>query len=109
EYAQQFRLPAKRSPLGKLDEVKLKLEARLRERLSAAAADKPAAAKPLVQKMEDYQVFLQQDHPLLTKSDNFIAAQRIARDWLLDQPYVVAAFTREDLIKSGSGKLFQQV
>ena len=31
------------------------------------------------------------------------------RDWLLEQPYVVAAFTREDLIRPGSGKLFQQV
>jgi len=103
EYAQQFRLPAKRSPLGKTDEVKAKLEARLRDRLSTGSAE-----KPLVQKVEDYQVFLQQDHPLLA-CDGFFTAQTIVRDWLLEQPYVVAAFTREDLIRPGSGKLFQQV
>jgi hypothetical protein len=90
EYAQQFRLPAKRSPLGKVDEVKGKLEAKLREQLGASPTD-----KPLVQKMEDYQAFLQQDHPLLTKSDYFVRAQNIVRDWLLAQPYVVAAFTRD--------------
>jgi predicted AlkP superfamily pyrophosphatase or phosphodiesterase len=104
EYAQQFRLPAKRSPLGKLDDVKGKLEVRLRERLGASSTD-----KPLVQKMEDYQVFLQHDHPLLAKSDNFLIAQTVIRDWLLDQPYVVAAFTRDELVKTGTGKLFQQV
>ena len=129
EYAQQFRLPAKRSPLGKLDDVKAKIEAHLRARFNeesvgnalrggpsvGGAADAPATgSKPFVQKMEDYQVFLQQDHPLLlkannAKADNFFDAQLAVRDWLLEQPYVVAAFTREDLIKTGTGKLFQQV
>jgi predicted AlkP superfamily pyrophosphatase or phosphodiesterase len=104
EYAQQFRLPAKRSPLGKTDQVKARLEARLRERLAAAATD-----KPLVQKAEDYQIFLQQDHPLLTKPGNYLLAQTIVRDWLLEQEYVVAAFTRDELVKTGSSKLFQQV
>ena len=61
-----------------------------------------------MQKVEDYQVFLQQDHPLLA-GDAFFSAQTIVRDWLLEQPYVVAAFTREDLIRFGSGKLFGQV
>jgi len=103
EYAQQFRLPAKRSPLGKTDEVKSKLESLLRQRLSAGSTE-----KPLVQKVEDYQVFLQQDHPLLA-GDGFFTAQTIVRDWLLEQPYVVAAFTREDLVRSGTGKLFGQV
>jgi predicted AlkP superfamily pyrophosphatase or phosphodiesterase len=100
EYAQQLRLPAKRSPLGKAGDVQGKLEALLRGRLTTAG-DKPI--KPLVQKVEDYQVFLQQDHP------DFNAAQVIVRDWLLAQPDVVAAFTREDLVKTGEGKLFQQV
>jgi hypothetical protein len=67
------------------------------------------AEKPLVQKVEDYQIFLQQDHPLFSDSDRFDAAQKIVRDWLLAQPYVVAAFTREELVKTGTGKLFQQV
>jgi predicted AlkP superfamily pyrophosphatase or phosphodiesterase len=105
EYAQQFRLPAKRSPLGKLDDAKVKLETRLRERLG-----EPTTGKKLVQKMEDFQVFLSQDHPLLARPENFLRAQQVARDWLLDQPSVVAAFTRDELQRPGpADKLFQQV
>jgi arylsulfatase A-like enzyme len=104
EYAQQFRLPAKRSPLGKADEVKAKLEARLRQRFQ-----RPDTDKTLVQKVEDYQVFLQNDHPLFAGREHFATAQTLVRDWLLEQPYVVAAFTREQLLKPGEQKLFQQV
>src|SRR5262249_8112556 len=64
--------------------------------------------KPLVQKAEDYQIFLDPDL-LQANGNKFVEAQTIVRDWLLEQPYVVAAFRREDLIKSGSGKLFEQV
>jgi predicted AlkP superfamily pyrophosphatase or phosphodiesterase len=108
EYAQQLRLPAQRSPLGNAAAVKAKLEARLRERLSAPPPD-----KPLVQKVEDYQIFLDPAHPALHapgQPDKFELAQRIVRDWLLEQPSVVAGFTREDLVRGASeGKLFQQV
>jgi predicted AlkP superfamily pyrophosphatase or phosphodiesterase len=104
EYAQQFHLPAKRAPLGKLDEAKAKLEARLREALGAAAGE-----PTLVHKLEDYQVFLRHDHPRLQKPEDFHLAQTVVRDWLLAQPYVVAAFSREELIKTGAGKLFLQV
>jgi hypothetical protein len=99
EFAKTLRLPAKRSPLGKADEVKAKLEARL---------NKEFGAMPMVQKVEDYQIFLQNDHFLLDGL-NFAAAQNIVRDWLLAQEDVVAAFTREELMKTGEGKLFQQV
>ncbi len=104
EYAQQFHLPAKRAPLGKTDEVKAKLEKHLREQLAVAAAE-----KPLVQKVEDYQVYLQEDHPLFAKPGIFSLAQTLVRDWILDQPYAVAAFTRDELVKTGDSKLFQQV
>jgi len=104
EYAQQFRLPAKRSPLGKTDEVKTKLEKHLREQIGQASAE-----KPLVQKVEDYQIFLQEDHPAFDRPGTFATAQRIVRDWILEQPYAVAAFTREELVKTGDSKLFQQV
>jgi len=108
EYAQQFRLPAERSPLGGASEVKKQLEARLRERLGIAAD-----AKPLVQKVEDYQVFLQRDHAVFSQAGvpgNFELAQKVVRDWLLEQPKVASAFTREDLVRGGGeGKLFQQV
>ena len=46
EYAQQFRLPAKRSPLGKPDEVKAKLEAGCGSSSVSATADRKAAAVP---------------------------------------------------------------
>jgi predicted AlkP superfamily pyrophosphatase or phosphodiesterase len=105
EYAQQMRLPAKRSPLGKADAVKAKLEAALRAGLSAG---KDASKKPLVQKVEDYQIFLQADHELLS-GNQFAAAQLIVRDWLLAQSDVVAAYPREELVKTGEGKLFEQV
>jgi predicted AlkP superfamily pyrophosphatase or phosphodiesterase len=107
EYAKQFNLPAARNPLGKLDEVKKKLEARLRSQLQVGADD-----KPLVQKMEDYQVFLQHDHPVFAKDDTedkFLLAQQIVRDWLLDQPAVAAARTRAELTSGGVGKLNQQM
>jgi predicted AlkP superfamily pyrophosphatase or phosphodiesterase len=104
EYAQQFRLPAKRSPLGKADEVKAKLEKHLREQLGAALAD-----KPLVQKVEDYQVYLQADHFAFARPEAFATAQRVVRDWLLQQPYVAGAFTRDELAHGGSGPLFEQV
>jgi predicted AlkP superfamily pyrophosphatase or phosphodiesterase len=105
EYAQQMRLPAKRSPLGSTSQVKDKLEGLLRQRLGAAADD-----KPIVQKVEDYQIYLQQDHRLLGRSEEKLhVAQAAVKDWLLDQPHVVAAFTRDELLGEGEGKLFQQV
>jgi len=106
EYARQFRLPAKRNALGSLSELKAKLESRLRTQLGAAPDD-----KPIVQKVEDYQIYLQHDHRLFVEgpSDRFVLAQRIVRDWLLDQPAVAAAYTRDELIRGGEGKLFQQI
>ena len=107
EYARQFRLPAVRNPLGKLDDVKAKLEARLRSQLRAAITD-----PPLVQKVEDHQVYLQHDHPVFLKEDKedkFALAQRIVRDWLLDQPHVVAALTRDELAAGGTSKLHGQL
>lgn len=107
EYAKQFRLPAQRSPLGKLDAVKTKLEARLRAQLHVAASE-----KPLVQKVEDTQVYLQHNHPAFTsddKEDKFQLAQQIVRDWLLDQPGVAAARTRAELTSGGEGLLNSQL
>lgn len=107
EYAKQFNLPAARNPLGSLGEVKKNLEARLRSQLKLEMED-----KPLVQKVEDYQVFLQHDHPTFAKDDSedkFLLAQQVVRDWLLDQPAVAAARTRAELASGGEGKLNQQM
>jgi len=105
EYAVQFKLPAKRNPLGKLGDVKEKLEAMLRGRLGVPTGD-----PPLVQKVEDFHVYLQHDHPVFTrnkedKEDLFARSQSMIRDWLLDQPYVAAVRTRAELAAGGEGKL----
>lgn len=105
EYAVQFKLPAKRSPLGSMGDLKAKLETLLRGRLGV-----PTGGPPLVQKAEERQIYLQHDHPVFTrvkedKEDQFARAQAIVRDWLLDQPYVVAARTRSELAAGGTGKL----
>jgi predicted AlkP superfamily pyrophosphatase or phosphodiesterase len=108
EYAKQFHLPAARNVLGGTGEVKKKLEALLRQQL-----DVPADAKPLVQKVEDYQIFLQRDHAAFSGPGDvqqFEVAQTIVRGWLLEQPRVAGAFTRTELVRgSGTSKLFQQV
>jgi predicted AlkP superfamily pyrophosphatase or phosphodiesterase len=107
EFAKQFRLPAVRNPLGSLSAVKDKLEARLRQQLHV-----PTGEKPLVQKVEDNQVYLQHDHPVFVKEDfedKFRLAQRIVRDWLLDQQHVVAAVARDELATGGQSELNGQL
>jgi predicted AlkP superfamily pyrophosphatase or phosphodiesterase len=112
EYARQFRLPAVRSPLGRLADVQGKLETLLRSQLGIGTE-----GKPLIQKVEDNQVYLQHDHPAFRgehhaaggPSDKFRFAQALVRDWLLAQPYVVAARTRDELTGGGEGKLNQQL
>jgi hypothetical protein len=107
EYAKQFRLPAVRNPLGSLAAVKDKLEARLRQQLHVPTGD-----KPIVQKVEDNQVYLQHDHPVFVKDDfedKFRLSQRIVRDWLLDQQHVVTAVTRDEMASGGEGLLNGQL
>ena len=105
EYAAQYKLPAKRNPLGKMADVKGKMEAMLRDRLGVPTSD-----PPLVQKVEDFHVYLQHDHPVFTrnkedKTDLFARSQEIIRDWLLDQPYIAIARTRSEMAAGDNGKL----
>lgn len=102
EYAKQFRLPAQRNPLGNKAATKETLEQLLRQQLSAASE-----GKPLIQKFEDNQVFLQHGHAALA-GEKFVRAQQIVRDWLLAQPSVAVAFTREELLAAGTGSKLQQ-
>lgn len=106
EYARQFHLPARRNPLGSLSEVKNKLEAHLRQHLFANPSEK-RADKPLVQKVTDHAVYLQQDHPLFSggQEERLERALRIVRDWLLAQEGVAAAYTRSELLSGGAGPL----
>ncbi len=101
EYAKQFRLPAVRNPLGSLSAAKDKLEARLRLQLLAGDTK-----QPIIQKFEGHQVYLQHDHPAFggDQENKFRLAQTIVRDWLLDQPHVAAALTRDELAAGGQGQ-----
>jgi hypothetical protein len=49
---------------------------------------------------------LQHDHPAFggDRENKFLLAQTIVRDWLLDQPHVVAALTRDELAAGGEGQ-----
>ncbi len=99
EEAATWNLPAKRSPLGSLGEVQKKLEVELRKVIEVKEGD-----ETLVTKVDEHQVFLRDDHPRLA-GDNFGRAQRIIRDWLIQQPYVAYARTREDLLANSSDNL----
>ncbi|MEX2176614.1 MAG: alkaline phosphatase family protein [Pirellulaceae bacterium] len=106
EYARQFKLPAVRNPLGSSKAVQGQLEAHLRQHLNV-----PQDAQPLIQKVEGNQVYLQHDHATFVSQelDKYALAQRLVRDWLLGQPHVVAARTRDELADGGEGKLNQQL
>jgi predicted AlkP superfamily pyrophosphatase or phosphodiesterase len=54
----------------------------------------------LVLAVLESQVYLREDHPAL-KGATFVAAQRLTRDWLLSQPRVAAAVTREQILSGG--------
>jgi hypothetical protein len=58
-----------------------------------------------VQKLDEHQVFLRKGHPKFLVDDNWNRAQQIVRDWLLAQPNVAYARTREDMLATTSEKL----
>jgi len=65
------------------------------------------ALKAIVQKVEDYQVYLQQDHRLMIQADNFEMHKSSSATGCALSPTFVAAFTREICSSPASGKLFQ--
>jgi hypothetical protein len=59
----------------------------------------------LVLAVIESQIYLRDNHPDL-RGAAFAEAQRLTRDWLLSQPRVAAAITREQILSSGvSGPL----
>jgi predicted AlkP superfamily pyrophosphatase or phosphodiesterase len=95
---QRFKIPARREPLGKTDksgnwvEIAAPLDAYLR-----AALQVPASEPSVVQAVTEYQVYFHQEHPSLA-GERHAVAERLARDWLLRNPFIVAAVTREQLL-----------
>ncbi|HXY36678.1 MAG TPA: alkaline phosphatase family protein [Planctomycetaceae bacterium] len=68
------------------------LEALLRAKLGVKDSQ-----PSLVLAVIESQIYLRQDHPAL-KGTAFAEAQRLTRDWLLAQPSVAAAITREQIL-----------
>ena len=99
---------AKRNPLGDLKVVRERLDAMLRKELELGSAGTEGGAEKVILDLDANQVYLNHEHtkmrgPLLS------AAQRIVRDWLVAQPYVAAAATRDELLGGGGARLLQQL
>jgi hypothetical protein len=71
------------------------LEAHLREKLGVNEGQ-----PGLVRAVLESQIYLREDHPAL-KGVAFAQVQRLTRDWLLAQPRVAAAITREQILSGG--------
>lgn len=99
EFAAQQKLPGIRNPLGSLRQRKGELEAAVRQQIGATEA----ADKPLVMELNEHQVMFDQNHPALA-GEKFGQAQIAARDWLLAQPHVAEAVTRDDMLAGETGK-----
>ena len=99
-------MPAKRNPLGDLKVVKEKLEALLRAELKVKELQDPNT-KNVILDLDSNQIYLNLDHPNL-KSNHLAQARILIREWLIKQPYVGAAFTREELLAGGDGRLLAQ-
>lgn len=99
ELMQQRGMPAGRDPFGKAndkghyEELSAALEAMLRKSFKVAATEK----QPLVQFSTEKEIFLKVDHPAF-QGDRLPQAQRLVRDYLLQQPAIAAAATRYQLL-----------
>lgn len=91
-----------RDPFGKAEKngdipgLTQPLEAYLRKALDVSKN----VATPLVQASTDNEIFFTREHPEL-EGKKFVLAQELARDFLLQQPAVAAAFTRASLLAGG--------
>jgi hypothetical protein len=93
---------AGRDPLGGEAKVKAQLEPLLRDKLKLKDVDEKQI---LVERVESQQLFLARDHKALA-GDNYAKAQRICRDWILENSAIHTAATREDLLLGRGGGEF---
>ena len=100
-------LTAKRNPLGELKIVRERLDAMIRKELQLGAATAEDSEKVILD-LDSNQVYLNHEHSKM-RGELLVAAQRIVRDWLLSQPYVAGAATREELLGGGNARLMQQL
>jgi hypothetical protein len=99
ERTARLKIDARRDPLvldgkepGSAHQM---LEAHLRDKFGFKATE-----PSLVRTVIESQVYLREEHPAL-KGAAFVEAQRLTRDWLLSQPSVAAAITREQMLAGG--------
>ena len=100
-------LPAKRNPLGDLKTVRELLDSLVRKELKIKDPSEGEAKAKVILELEANQVYLNHDHPDL--GSRMADAQRLIRDWLLAQPYVAAAATRDELLGGGNARLLEQL
>lgn len=100
-------LPAKRNPIGDPKVVKETLEALLRQEIKVKELQDPKT-KNVILDLDSNQVYLNYDHPNL-KANHLAQARQLIREWLLKQPYVAAAYTREELLAGGEARLLAQM
>ncbi len=101
-------LPPKRNPLGDLKVVRDKLEALLNNELKLSSTNESESMEKVILDLDSNQVYLNHEHSKL-RGQLFVEAQKIVRDWLLAQPYVAAAITREELLAGGETRLMHQI
>ncbi len=107
ELASQKKLRAGRDPLGKassetgnIAEMEKSLETYLNEKLESQATTGENKIG-IVQAFVENEIYLNHDHPALSGS-SLELARRLSRDWVLTQPAVAAAMTRDDLLGNAS-------
>jgi predicted AlkP superfamily pyrophosphatase or phosphodiesterase len=84
------------------DKVKSELEKELSSQLSV----EPSDSEDLLQRVEDYQLYLNHGHAALA-GDSLKRARQIARDWIAKQPHVQLAMSVEDFASNGAEPLRQ--
>ena len=100
-------LPAKRNPIGDSKVIKETLEKLLRQEIKVKELQDPKT-KNVIADLDSNQVYLNYDHPNL-RANHLLQARELIRDWLLRQPYVAAAYTREELLNGGDARLLARM
>ena len=83
-----------------------KVQEQLEKELCSQMHVEPSDSDHLIQRVEDYQIYLNYGHPALA-GENLKNARRIARDWVVQQPHVALAMSVEDLVVKSSEPLHQ--
>ena len=96
EYAATTGVSAQRNPLGDVAKLREQFETRLVAKFGALAS-----GMPYLERLDSHQLFLRGDEG----SDRFVAIQREAKDFLLEQPGVSFAVTRHELQSADSAPL----